>query len=227
MEFSCAATLLRVTRGAFYATHLDPTHSNKAMPLLRSTSFALLAAALTYGAGTVRTFGQASPACGCPTAAPTGTASPGGNNSNDPAFIMPNAAANLARQRVSQALLAGPAPKAPAELVAAEQARYQAFLEATKAHPAQSYGYALGVWKENASTDLQRLVLFRALEATRFSEESASLQFMLKALEDVPAQRQECLRLGRGNSLEKAIAARRLVLLEGNPHLQAAMEAGK
>ena len=196
------------------------------MPLLRSAFLVFAAAVLVCGAGPARTLAE-DPQCGCPKASPGGGPDDPNNTHNDAAFLMPDAAANLARQRVSQALLAGPAPKTPAELVAAEQARYQAFLEATKAHPGQSYGYALGVWKENASADLQRLVLFRALEATRSSEESAALQFMLKALEDVPGQRQECLRLGRGNSLEKAIAARQLVLLEGNPHLQAAMEAGK
>ena len=194
------------------------------MQLLRST-FLVFAAAVLPALGATRALGQSctSP---CPTASSAPTDSPnggGGTGSNDPAFIMPNSAASLAQRRGAATALGGAALKPPGELVAAEQARYQGFLEDVKAHPIQSYGYALGVWKENATADLQRLVLMQALERTRSSEESAALQFMLKALGDAPAQRQECLRLGRGNSLEKALGARRLMLLEENPKLQTAM----
>jgi hypothetical protein len=67
----------------------------------------------------------------------------------------------------------------------------------------------VAVWKANDSADLQRLVILKALETVTASEESAALQFMLKALDAPGAQRLECARLGRGNSLEKSVAASR------------------
>jgi hypothetical protein len=113
-----------------------------------------------------------------------------------------------------------PEIKKPAELIAAEQAHYQAYLSAIKKNPANAFPEALAIWKGNDSADLQRLVIFKALEVVTSTEEDESLQFMLKSLDAPVAQRKECARLGRGNGLEKAIAAKRIALLESNPKLR-------
>jgi rhodanese-related sulfurtransferase len=110
----------------------------------------------------------------------------------------------------------------PGELTGVDQARYQAYLDALKKRPADAYNEVLIVWKWNDSADLQRSVISNAAKKVSSSEESEALELMLKALDDPGAQWQECERLGRGNSLEKLIASKRIAILESNPRIKAA-----
>jgi len=146
-----------------------------------------------------------------------------GGSANDPAFVMkdPTMKMALQQQQTSVAQSAQPAKKL-SELVTTEQEHYQAYLDAVKKHPDAALNEAVTVWKGNDSADLQRLVIFAAMEKVTSTEDTETLQFMLKALDAPEAQRQECARLGRGNSLEKSIAAKRITVLESNPKLQVA-----
>lgn len=159
--------------------------------------------------------------CGCPTASPSATTSGSNNVPNDPAFIMCNkqaAIADIQRRAAQQANL--PPVKKPAELVEAEQAHYSAFLAAVKKDASSAFSLALAIWKGNDSADLQKMVIVKALGTVRSTEETDALQFMFKALDEPEAQRVECAKLGRGNSVEKSIAAQRIALLESNPKLR-------
>jgi len=143
------------------------------------------------------------------------------DTSNDPAFIMSNKTANIAAIQQQAILQANQqSVKKPAELVAAEQAHYQAYIDAVKKTPVNAFHEAVAIWKRNDSADLQRLVIVNALSLVKSPEEIGVLQFMLKALDAPETQRKECARLGRGNSLEKSIAAKQLALLESNPKLR-------
>jgi len=143
------------------------------------------------------------------------------DTTNDPAFIMSNKTANIAAIQQQAILRADQQSlKKPAELVAAEQAHYQAYMDAVKKTPANAFQEAVAVWKRNDSADLQRLVIIKALSLVKSPEQIDALQFMLKALDAPETQRKECARLGRGNSLEKSIAVKQLALLESNPKLR-------
>ena len=111
-------------------------------------------------------------------------------------------------------------PKNP--LTDVDQLRFQAYLEAVKKRPSDAFNEAIAVWKWNDSVALQQLVFTTALKKVSSSDESESLQFMLKALDDPTIQWQECERQSRGNSLEKSIAAKRIALLEANPKVREA-----
>ena len=117
---------------------------------------------------------------------------------------------------------AGKAGTKPGELTGVDQARYQAYLEAVKKRPADAFNAVLIVWNWNDSADLQRSVISYAAKKVSSSEESEALELMSKALDDPGAQWQECERLGRGNSLEKLIAFKRITILESNPRIKAA-----
>ncbi len=158
---------------------------------------------------------------GCGGTTDPGTGGGGGGSSNDPAFVMKDPAMKVALQQQQASVAQSEQPvKKPTELVATEQEHYQAYMDSVKKHPEAALSEAVTVWKGNDSADLQRLVIFKALEIVTSSEDSETLQFMLKALDGPEAQRQECARLGRGNSLEKTIAAKRITMLESNPKLQ-------
>ena len=145
----------------------------------------------------------------------------GGNGSNDPAFVMKDPASNLAlKQQQGLASQNNQSLKKPADLIAEDQVRYQAYLDAVKKNPEDTFAETLAIWKANDSIDLQRLVIFNALQSVKGHEETDVLQFMLKALDAPDEQRKECVRLGRGNSIEKSIAVKRVALLEQNPRLQ-------
>lgn len=171
--------------------------------------------------GAPRTFAQGANA-GCPKASPSPGSTPNDpHNPNDPAFVMQDTAMKMALQqrKISVAQSEQPAKK-PSELVTTEQEHYQAYMDAVKKHPDAALTDAMTIWKGNNSADLQRLVIFKALEKVTSTEDTETLQFMLKALDAPESQRQECARLGRGNSLEKSIAAKRITVLESNPKLQ-------
>lgn len=150
-----------------------------------------------------------------------GTDDDGNHTPNDPAFMMKDPAMKVALQQQQASVAQGEqSVKKPSELVVTEQEHYQAYVDAVKKHPDAALSEAVTVWKGNDSADLQRLVIFKALENVTSSEDAGTLQFMLKALDAPEVQRQECARLGRGNSLEKTIAAKRITVLESNPKLQ-------
>ena len=149
------------------------------------------------------------------------TPDPGPHTSNDPAFVMKDPAMKVAlQQQQASVAQSEQSIKKPTELVATEQEHYQAYMDSVKKHPEAALNEAVTVWKGNDSADLQRLVIFKAMEKVTSSEDTETLQFMLKALDGPEAQREECARLGRGNSLEKSIAAKRIAVLENNPKLQ-------
>ena len=113
----------------------------------------------------------------------------------------------------------------PGILAGVDQTRYQVYLEAVKKHPGDAFNSTVAGWKANDSLDLLRSMILLAKKKTTSTEESETLELMLKALDDPGAQWRECERLSRGNSLEKLIATRRTAILEENPRVNAARVA--
>lgn len=102
-------------------------------------------------------------------------------------------------------------------LNAAELAAWQDFERQVQQDPQVSYQAAIEMWSSNYSDSLQRMAIYRARLLVRSTEEIENLSFLLSCLEDSEAQREKCLKLGKGNGLEKKLAARRLSLLASNP----------
>jgi hypothetical protein len=113
-----------------------------------------------------------------------------------------------------------PLPTKSDTLVASEQLRYQAYLEAVSKHPEQAFAETLVLWKSNISTNTQRIAVVHSLGLVQKSEEITALQFMLQALESPAQQRKECIRLARGNHIGQNSASKYLLLLESNPMLK-------
>ena len=162
-------------------------------------------------------------AIGCEPRPDCGCGEDGSDCANDPAFAMTDPVVKIAALR-QQARLTSDISKGEKskELIEAEQRQFREFSEALAREPGKAYDQVLDIWQTNASEDLQRLVIMTTLPLVKRSEESESLQFMLKVLAAPEAERAECERLGRGNSLEKSIARKRIGLLEGNARLRLA-----
>jgi hypothetical protein len=153
-----------------------------------------------------------------------GGGSGGGNGSNDPAFVMSTKTADIGAIQKKAISQASEGVKKTPDLVASEQSRYLRYVEFATKTPAGAFNEALAIWKENASVNLQRAVVLKAMGIVKNPEERDALLFMFAALDDVNGQRQACAQMGRGNSAEKSIAAKHVALLETNPHLMGATE---
>lgn len=102
-----------------------------------------------------------------------------------------------------------------------EQASWAEWEKELKANPKEAYELALKIWEANYSKTFQQQVILQARTKVETTDERENLDFMLGCLEDVNIQREACLKLGKGNGLERQLGARRLALLESNPQLAA------
>lgn len=87
-------------------------------------------------------------------------------------------------------------------------------------NPGQSFRLVGEIWKQNRPREFQKLAIVKARTLVNSTDDAADLDFMLACLENPEAQREECLKMGKGNGLERDMASRRLTILEANPHLQ-------
>jgi len=87
-------------------------------------------------------------------------------------------------------------------------------------NPAQSFQLVGEVWRQNRPMEFQKLAIVKARTLVNSTDAAADLDFMLSCLENPTAKREECLKMGRGNGLERDMASKRLAILEANPHLQ-------
>ena len=155
----------------------------------------------------------------CPDSAPSPTPDPGpptgGGTAPDPAFVTNDPSPGSAKIK-----------KAPshdikeAVISAADQQAWQEICAKMEKNPGQSFQVVGEVWKQNRPKEFQKLAIVKARTLVRSTDEAADLDFMLACLESPEAQREKCLKMGKGNGLERDMASRRLAILEANPHLQ-------
>jgi len=151
----------------------------------------------------------------CPTPTPPEGPTPPQNNPPDPAFMNndPRPEKVAVRQSPQRTVK-------EAAITEADRKAWQELYAKMEKNPGQSFALVEEVWRQNRPKELQRLAIVKARTLVDSTDAASNLDFMLACLEDPEARRSECLKLGRGNGLERDMASRRLVILEANPHLQ-------
>jgi len=188
---------------------------------LGSMAFLLVMISLANGEGPDQ-------ACPSPSPSPGPTPDPPPKGPNDPAFVMADPMSEAVRKQQMAILKSRVSDVRKSEgVIAKEQERYKQFVEALKKTPDAAFDETMAIWREGVAPEVQRLVVLKALPMVRSSEQSESLQLMLRALDDVEKERVECARLARGNGLEKSLALKRIKLLDENPSLRVSMASGK
>jgi hypothetical protein len=145
------------------------------------------------------------------------------HNSSDPAFVVTPVInlAELAKKREAflREVNIGNHRDPRTELGKGEFAAWEELDRTMHGNPSAAYAQAIETWKSNCSQAMKKLVVLRAAQIVRDTEQKEDLSFMSRSLEDLNGERTECVRLARGNGLEKKLATRRLALLESNPGL--------
>lgn len=150
-----------------------------------------------------------------PTPTPTPGPTPPNNNPPDPAFMNNDPQPGNAKLRKSPSR-----DIKEAGISAADQQAWQEIYVKMEKNPGQSFRLVGEIWKQNRPREFQKLAIVKARTLVNSTDDAADLDFMLACLENPEAQREECLKMGKGNGLERDMASRRLTILEANPHLQ-------
>ena len=142
-----------------------------------------------------------------------------GNNAMDPVFFFPDAESKLSAKDKAAQLRQQVLAKSPAS-GQQEQATLLAYEAQRKATPRDLYAVVMDVWAREVSPELKQYVILSSLSSMRSTEQVEVLKFMLGALSDLGAQKQELVRLSKGNGLMKAQAARLMDVINRNPQLK-------
>lgn len=86
--------------------------------------------------------------------------------------------------------------------------------------PARISPVVCEAWRSNVSVDVQRRLLVWGKTSAASTADRQLFDFMLAALDNPVVEREACLKMGRGNGLERKQAADRLAWLLGNPNLK-------
>jgi len=151
--------------------------------------------------------------CASPTPDPGPT--PPDNNPPDPAFMNSDPRPRSAKPKKTSSR-----DVKDAGISAADQQAWQEIYAKMEKNPAQSFQAVGEVWRQNRPKEFQKLAIVKARTLVKSTDEASDLDFMLACLENPEAQREACLKMGKGNGLERDMASRRLAILEANPHLQ-------
>lgn len=151
--------------------------------------------------------------CASPT--PDDGPKPPTNNPPDPAFMNNDPRPGSAKPRKTSSR-----DIKEAEISAADRQAWQEIYAKMEKNPGQSFQLVGEVWGQNRPKEFQKLVIVKARTLVNSTDDASDLDFMLACLENPEAQREACLKMGKGNGLERDMASRRLAILEANPHLQ-------
>ena len=136
-----------------------------------------------------------------------------GGSAKDPVFVVSPVVA------VAAAIPKTVSTKEASEGSAAEAERLAKALEGTK-DGAALLALAREAWRSEVNETLQRHAAAKARTAAKTTGERQELDFMLGALDQPEVAQAKLLEMGRGNGLEKKLAAERLGLLLANPNLK-------
>jgi len=165
-------------------------------------------------------FGQEGGKCDKCTPTPPPGPTPGPNSAPDPAFFGVDKTPKPQQLNAKSKSEAKALPKLDlGSYSEAEQAAWVKWEKELKNDPRKGYQLTLEVWEANYTKMFQRQAILQARARVETTDERSNLDFMLGCLEDVKVQRAACLKLGKGNGLERQLGARRLALLESNPQL--------
>lgn len=174
---------------------------------------------LTIGLTCVLSLGHAQDCEKCPPCPSNSSLSADDPNCDkDPAFVLADPKPKLSLL-VAQAALGQIAPQSSAELDEKESKRLENFDVAIQAKPEETMSRVFSIWQDDCSKDCKRLAILSGMKMTKSTDDQATLKFMLDVLSDPQTQKTEIGRLGRGNSLEKQIAAKRMAVIKQNPQL--------
>ena len=137
-----------------------------------------------------------------------------GGSAKDPVFVVSPVVAVAAA--IPKTVSTG---KEATEGSAATAERLAKALEGTK-DGAALLALAREAWRSEVNETLQRHAAAKARTAAKTTGERQELDFMLGALDQPEATQTRLLEMGRGNGLEKKLAAERLGLLLSNPNLK-------
>jgi len=153
----------------------------------------------------------------CPEPSPTPDKNPptDGGTAPDPAFVTNDPRPGSAKIKKSPSRDIKEAGISPAD-----QKAWQEIYAKMEKNPGQSFQVVGEVWNANRPKEFQKLAIVKARSLVHSTDEASDLDFMLACLENPEARREECLKMGKGNGLERDMASRRLAILEANPHLQ-------
>lgn len=156
------------------------------------------------------------PPCG----EPDNTDPDNNNNAADPVFM-----SHDPRPRVSLSLAKSTLALADSQqtlTLTPEEAEVLAiYSQSVKANPRLTAMETMRMWQGDYSPGLKRSALMLALTQTADTNATQLYQFMLAALDNPQVQLKEIRRLGCGNGLEKAKAARLYAVMQQNPQLAA------